>query len=155
MNAHPSVSVDSSWLSWGEWSHCSLSCGNGNRNRGRGCTGRLKPTCFEHPNLLAAPAFGGQHCSGSTKETEHCNTVPCPGEILALRWCCFANVLPLSLDAIFVTISYPPSELVSLDPMELLQQDMWYWSEGESDMLLVLTSVNVIIYINVTSPKLN
>ena len=32
-------SVDSSWLAWGEWSHCSLSCGNGNRNRGRGCTG--------------------------------------------------------------------------------------------------------------------
>ena len=64
-------------------------------------------------------------------------------------------MLPLSLDAIFVTISYPPSELVSLDPMELLQQDMWYWSEGETDMLLVLISVNVNIYINVTGPKLN
>ena len=35
-------SVDSSWLAWGEWSHCSLSCGNGNRNRGRGCTGCRK-----------------------------------------------------------------------------------------------------------------
>ena len=36
------ASVDSSWLSWGEWSHCSLSCGNGNRNRGRACTGLLQ-----------------------------------------------------------------------------------------------------------------
>ena len=35
-----------------------------------------------YPSLLAAPAFGGQHCSGSTKETEHCNTIPCPGEML-------------------------------------------------------------------------
>ena len=64
-------------------------------------------------------------------------------------------MLPLSLDAIFVTISYPPSELVSLDPMELLQQDMWYWSEGEKEMLLILTSDDVDIHINVTSPKLN
>ena len=95
-----SVSVDSSWLSWGEWSHCSLSCGNGNRNRGRGCTGGKEPTfCdkilfksvtnFVMKHFLAAPAFDGQHCSGSTTETEHCNTDPCPGEGCQL---CFANV---------------------------------------------------------------
>ena len=83
------ASVDATWLSWGEWSHCSLSCGNGNRNRGRGCTGSSSSpipctTRFsvisETFEFFAAPAFHGQHCSGSTTETEHCNTDPCPGE---------------------------------------------------------------------------
>ena len=54
-------------------------------------------------NFLAAPAFHGQHCSGSTTETEHCNTDPCPGEGCQL---CLANVLSLpSLSSFFLFLS--------------------------------------------------
>ena len=50
-----------------------------------------------------------------------------------------SNSALLPLHAILVTrILSPsvflPSELVSLDPVESLQQDLWYWSEGEADI---------------------
>ena len=55
--------------------------------------------------FLAAPAFHGQHCSGSTTETEHCNTDPCPGEGYQL---CFANVplLPAILPSISCCVTF-------------------------------------------------
>ena len=45
-------------------------------------------------------------------------------------------LLPLHAILVTRTLSQSfvlPSELVSLDPVEPLQQDMWYWAEGEAD----------------------
>ena len=56
------------WESWGQWSHCSTTCGNGSRVRGRGCS---------------EPAFGGnEQCPGNSTQLEDCMTSLCPGEPL-------------------------------------------------------------------------
>ena len=50
----------SQWQGWGEWSHCSLSCGNGARIRARACIG------------------GHGSCSGEWTETKDCLLDKCP-----------------------------------------------------------------------------
>ena len=53
--------------SFGEWSTCSKTCGNGEKSRTR---------------QVATPASnGGQNCEGDATEIMACNDVTCPG-----RW---------------------------------------------------------------------
>jgi hypothetical protein len=66
--AHPTesaVPVDCLWSEYTDWSLCSVSCGDGTRQRKR---------------HIATPAKGGGNpCVGEKVETESCNTGPCTG----------------------------------------------------------------------------
>ncbi|XP_046330797.2 A disintegrin and metalloproteinase with thrombospondin motifs adt-1-like isoform X8 [Haliotis rufescens] len=55
--------VDGTWLSWGTFSECDLTCGGGIRSRRRECDG---------------PFFGGADCSGNREEQEVCSEQNCP-----------------------------------------------------------------------------
>ena len=58
--------IKSQWQGWGEWSHCSLSCGNGARIRARACIG------------------GHGSCSGEWTETKDCLLDKCP--VIIGKW---------------------------------------------------------------------
>ncbi|KAF6769316.1 hypothetical protein AHF37_11847 [Paragonimus kellicotti] len=58
--------VNGGWGEWSPWSHCSKSCGGGQRRRTRRC---------DHP----APAYGGEDCpANGYMEVSDCQDVPCP-----------------------------------------------------------------------------
>lgn len=56
--------INGGWSSWSSWSSCSQSCGGGTQTRTRTCTN-------------PAPSGGGATCSGSSTETQSCNTQSC------------------------------------------------------------------------------
>ena len=60
-----SLLVDCVWRDWSLWSTCSHSCGQGNQARNR--------------TTLIDALYGGENCTGSTKDTKQCNVKPCPG----------------------------------------------------------------------------
>lgn len=62
------VPVDGVFTAWGNWSACSLTCGNGTQSRNRSCEG---------------PYFGGKNCTGDWGQTKDCNTFPCPGKYIS------------------------------------------------------------------------
>nr|XP_034335985.1 hemicentin-1 isoform X4 [Crassostrea gigas] len=57
-------SVDGDSLAWGDWSPCSVTCGNGTRVRSRACI---------------PPKYGGLNCTEPLFEMNNCSQVPCPG----------------------------------------------------------------------------
>ena len=59
-----SPSVNGDWSSWGDWSSCSVSCGGGTQTRSRTCS---------NPSAT----YGGSDCSGSTSDSQSCNTDNC------------------------------------------------------------------------------
>ena len=59
-----SPSVNGDWSSWGDWSSCSVSCGGGTQTRSRTCS---------NPSAT----YGGSDCSGSTSDSQSCNTDSC------------------------------------------------------------------------------
>ena len=61
------VAVNGGWTQWSSWSSCTVTCGVGSRTRTRSCTN-------------PAPQGDGADCVGSTRSTESCNIVACPGE---------------------------------------------------------------------------
>ncbi|KAJ8306420.1 hypothetical protein KUTeg_016965 [Tegillarca granosa] len=58
------MSVDGVWFSWTPWSECSLTCGNGTKNRSRECNG---------------PYHGGKSCKGPKEDLVPCFLKMCPG----------------------------------------------------------------------------
>ena len=58
--------ITGKWQGWGEWSHCSISCGNGAKIRARACTG------------------GHGSCSGEWTETKDCLLDKCP--VIIGKW---------------------------------------------------------------------
>jgi hypothetical protein len=52
------------WSAWSGWGACSVGCGGGTQDRTRTCTN-------------PAPSGGGTGCSGSTVDSQACNTQPC------------------------------------------------------------------------------
>ena len=56
--------MDGVFESWTDWSTCSTTCGGGVTVRTRRCR---------------APLHGGSNCSGAWRQTDTCNTQPCPG----------------------------------------------------------------------------
>jgi hypothetical protein len=56
--------INGGFSAWSAWGSCTVTCGGGTQIRTRTCT---NPT----------PAFGGAGCSGSTSETQSCNTQSC------------------------------------------------------------------------------
>lgn len=63
--------VPGNWSSWGEWSPCSKTCGNGTSTRRRACNN-------------PAPAFGGAACVGATEMSKDCSEQLCPGQLVIL-----------------------------------------------------------------------
>ncbi|XP_062578061.1 coadhesin-like isoform X2 [Saccostrea cucullata] len=57
--------VNGQWSTWGQYSECTKTCGNGSKTRQRLCSS-------------PAPLNGGKDCSGNNSETEQCNSTPCP-----------------------------------------------------------------------------
>eukprot|EP00092_Neocalanus_flemingeri_P017235 GFUD01018638.1.p1 GENE.GFUD01018638.1~~GFUD01018638.1.p1 ORF type:complete len:487 (+),score=130.08 GFUD01018638.1:238-1698(+) len=57
--------VHGAWSTWGEWSTCSVSCGEGDQARDRECNS-------------PPPSNGGDECEGEARETQNCNTEECP-----------------------------------------------------------------------------
>ena len=80
--------VDGNYTDWGEFSRCSVSCGNGSQIRQRTCT---------NPR----PAHGGKNCLeqklGDDTEERFCNNGPCARElifpILYIKLTCIGNDL--------------------------------------------------------------
>ena len=58
--------ITSQWQGWGEWSHCSISCGNGAKIRARACSGSQGS------------------CSGEWTETKDCLLDKCP--VIIGKW---------------------------------------------------------------------
>jgi len=56
---------DGGWTEWGAWTRCTRTCGNGTQTHSRTCT---------NPR----PSGGGVTCIGIARETQFCNTDPCP-----------------------------------------------------------------------------
>lgn len=59
-------SVDGGWSVWQTWGRCSVTCGNGVRNRSRSCNNPV-------------PQYGGNQCTGDATEIHFCHERSCPG----------------------------------------------------------------------------
>ena len=60
----PLPTVDGHWADWADWPPCSVSCGNGTKQRLRECVG---------------PIYGGAECLGPWSERRTCFVRQCPG----------------------------------------------------------------------------
>lgn len=58
--------VDGQWTQWDEWTDCSVTCGNGTKQRHRSCS---------NPQ----PDNGGMYCEGNDTDVEECVLEPCRG----------------------------------------------------------------------------
>ena len=56
--------INGGWSAWSGWSSCSVSCGGGTQTRARTCTNPSPNVC-------------GAACSGSTSQSQSCNTQSC------------------------------------------------------------------------------
>lgn len=62
--------MDGYWAEWSEWGSCSVSCGDkGTRIRNRTCSDPM-------------PQHGGESCAGNKTETELCDEIICPGNLI-------------------------------------------------------------------------
>ena len=61
--------VAGNWSTWGDWSTCSKTCGNGRRVRSRLCNN-------------PAPSHGGAFCIGDANNTEACLVLKCPSKTI-------------------------------------------------------------------------
>jgi hypothetical protein len=59
-----SPSIAGGWSAWSGWGSCSVSCGGGTQDRTRSCNN-------------PSSSYGGADCSGSTSESQTCNTQSC------------------------------------------------------------------------------
>eukprot|EP00928_Gymnodinium_smaydae_P034699 TRINITY_DN24534_c0_g1_i3.p1 TRINITY_DN24534_c0_g1~~TRINITY_DN24534_c0_g1_i3.p1 ORF type:complete len:1370 (-),score=167.07 TRINITY_DN24534_c0_g1_i3:96-4205(-) len=63
--------IDCRWENWGDWSHCSKSCGNGLKVRNRG---------------KIDEKAGGARCAGMSEEKVQCTDMPCPIDAWITDW---------------------------------------------------------------------
>ena len=56
--------MDGNWGNWLSWSTCSAACGGGTRSRSRLCNNPM-------------PSNGGEPCTGSSVQSQSCNTGAC------------------------------------------------------------------------------
>lgn len=73
-------SVDGGWSVWQTWGRCSVTCGNGVRNRARSCNNPV-------------PQYGGNQCTGDATEIHFCHERSCPGVFyFDITRSCFCHV---------------------------------------------------------------
>ena len=77
-NTHK-TSVDGGWTDYSNWSYCTKTCGTGTQTRTRTCTN-------------PAPKYGGADCTGTTQETQNCNTHPCPSKKFEINYASFEKL---------------------------------------------------------------
>ncbi|XP_069890339.1 hemicentin-1 [Dipodomys merriami] len=71
--------VDGSWGNWQSWSHCSASCGGGEKTRKRQC---------DNP----VPSKSGRSCPGDATQVSRCNVQACPGGPQRARGSVIGNI---------------------------------------------------------------
>ncbi|XP_026645393.1 hemicentin-1 [Microtus ochrogaster] len=90
--------VDGSWGTWHSWSHCSVSCGGGERMRKRLC---------DNP----VPSKSGRSCPGDATQVSRCNTQACPGGPQRARGSVIGNINDVEFGIAFLdaTITDSPN----------------------------------------------
>nr|XP_048286978.1 hemicentin-1 isoform X1 [Myodes glareolus] len=90
--------VDGSWGTWQSWSHCSVSCGGGERMRKRLC---------DNP----VPSKSGRSCPGDATQVSRCNTQACPGGPQRARGSVIGNINDVEFGIAFLdaTITDSPN----------------------------------------------
>jgi hypothetical protein len=83
--------VDGGYSEFGDWSECSVLCGEGTQTRTRTCTN-------------PAPAHGGADCVGESSETQTCFENDCPGLNISYQW------LPAHFDPKIILLKAERSE---------------------------------------------
>ena len=73
--------VNGGWSSWGSYSTCTTSCGNGRQTKIRTCTNPV-------------PAYGGNSCNGSPTYSRTCNIRSCPSKHAILK--SFSKKVPIN-----------------------------------------------------------
>ena len=78
--------VDAEWQDWGQWSQCSVSCGQGSQLRARACSGAL---------------FGGNdQCSGDSTDARDCKISECEGIVMPFIIPCLSPILIIRSSAL-------------------------------------------------------
>ncbi|KAL1775484.1 hemicentin-1 isoform X4 [Sigmodon hispidus] len=90
--------VDGSWGTWQSWSHCSVSCGGGEKIRKRQC---------DNP----VPSKSGRSCPGDATQLSRCNTQACPGGPQRARGSVIGNINDVEFGIAFLdaTITDSPN----------------------------------------------
>ncbi|XP_005375138.1 PREDICTED: hemicentin-1 isoform X1 [Chinchilla lanigera] len=88
--------VDGGWGNWQSWSHCSVSCGGGEKTRIRLC---------DNP----APSKSGRPCRGDATQVSRCNTQPCPGGPQRARGSVIGNINDVEFGIAFLNATVTDS----------------------------------------------
>ncbi|XP_021053028.1 hemicentin-1 [Mus pahari] len=88
--------VDGSWGTWHSWSHCSVSCGGGERTRKRLC---------DNP----VPTKGGRSCPGDAAQVSRCNMQACPGGPQRARGSVIGNINDIEFGIAFLNATITDS----------------------------------------------
>ncbi|KAM6165457.1 hemicentin-1 [Erethizon dorsatum] len=88
--------VDGSWGNWQSWSHCSVSCGGGEKTRKRLC---------DNP----APSKSGRSCRGDATQVSRCNAQACPGGPQRARGSVIGNINDVEFGIAFLNATVTDS----------------------------------------------
>ncbi|EDM09581.1 hemicentin 1 (predicted) [Rattus norvegicus] len=88
--------VDGSWGTWHSWSHCSVSCGGGERTRKRLC---------DNP----VPSKSGRSCPGDATQVSRCNMQACPGGPQRARGSVIGNINDIEFGIAFLNATITDS----------------------------------------------
>ncbi|KAM4812745.1 hemicentin-1 [Urocitellus parryii] len=88
--------VDGNWGNWQSWSHCSASCGGGEKTRNRLCDSPM-------------PSKGGRSCPGDATQVSRCNTQACPGGPQRARGSVIGNINDVEFGIAFLNATITDS----------------------------------------------
>ncbi|KFO28580.1 Hemicentin-1 [Fukomys damarensis] len=88
--------VDGGWGNWQSWSHCSVSCGGGEKTRKRLC---------DNP----VPSKGGRSCRGDATQVSRCSTQACPGGPHRARGSVIGNINDVEFGIAFLNATVTDS----------------------------------------------
>ncbi|KAM4861104.1 hemicentin-1 [Thomomys bottae] len=88
--------VDGSWGTWQSWSHCSASCGGGEKTRKRQC---------DNP----VPSKSGRSCPGDATQVSRCNVQACPGGPQRARGSVIGNINDVEFGIAFLNATITDS----------------------------------------------
>uniref|UniRef100_A0A8D2B9D0 Hemicentin-1 n=1 Tax=Sciurus vulgaris TaxID=55149 RepID=A0A8D2B9D0_SCIVU len=88
--------VDGNWGNWQSWSHCSASCGGGEKTRKRLCDSPV-------------PSQGGRSCLGDATQVSRCNIQACPGGPQRARGSVIGNINDVEFGIAFLNATITDS----------------------------------------------